>query len=102
MSLLFRKTKYSFNSHKSLNPFKNTTRLARPTRFPYNWLIVVIGLGFLINHQNVKYLMKRIVDDNRLIQANFENRKTKQMAFDFMVYTGSTNEQTDADKFSLF
>jgi hypothetical protein len=102
MSLLFRKSKYSFNSYKFLNPDKNVLRVFRFYKFPYTWVLVAGMVAFIIQINMVKHLMRRLINENKWVRQNFEDRKMKQMAFDYMIYSGSTKEGTDAEKFSLF
>jgi hypothetical protein len=103
MSLLFRKSKYSFNSYKVLNREKNILLLPRDRKYPLKPITALLTLTFLGIYLSLPHFVKRLINENNLVKQNFEDRKTKQMSYDFMIYTGSTKGQfNEVEKLSLF
>jgi hypothetical protein len=102
MTLLFSKTKYTFNNWKQINPDKNTHRKQVFIRFEFKPRYVFTAFLVTLALANLKYLIKKIVDENNLIKQKFESKKTKQISYDYMIYTFSTKDQfNDINKLSL-
>jgi hypothetical protein len=102
MTLLFSKTKYTFNNWKSVNENKNTHRRIFYTRLVFKPRYIITSFLVILALVNVKFLIKKIIDDNNLIKQKFEIKKTKQISYDYMIYTFSTKDQfNDINKLSL-
>ena len=103
MTLLFFKSKYTFNNWKHLNEVKNYDRLKPYAIFkiqPKRILVVAATIIFL---KNSKYLFKYLINENNLIKERFEEKKIKQISFDYMIFTMAAKDQlNEINKLSLF
>lgn len=103
MSLLFAKSKYTFNNWKQVNVVKNYNRSKIIPVFSFKPRKIFLFSCIILYTFLSRHFTKKMINDNILINQRFENRKLKQISYDYMIYTISTKDQfNDINKLSLF
>ncbi len=100
--MTFRISKYSYNSYKLPALDKNNWLLLPNNKIITFWNMMTF-LFFNLNFFCGFMLHRKLVKENNLVKESFENRKLRQIAFDFMIYSQSTRiSQNSVDQLSLF
>lgn len=95
-------SKYSFNSYKLPTLDKNAWMILPGKKVITFWNLMGI-LFFNLNLLAGFMLHRKLVKENNILKENFENRKLRQIAFDFMIYSQSTKmTENSVDQLSLF
>ena len=100
--MTFRISKYTYNSYKVPAWDKNLANFHDGRKIISFWNVVAF-LFIQVNFICGFMLHRKLVKENNLVKENFENRKIRQMAFDFMIYSQSTKTtQNSIDQISLY
>jgi hypothetical protein len=86
--MTFRISKYSYNQFKYPAMDKNSIFLLKER----NWFNIYGFMYIMFVTTNIWggfCFYRRIVNDNNLLKEKFENRKSLQLSFDYMIYTQS-------------
>ena len=100
--MTFRISKYAYNSYKLPAMDKNLPYFHDGRKIFNFWNVaafIFIQANFLLGFM----LHRKLVKENNYVKENFENRKIRQMAFDYMIYSQSTKiSQNSIDQLSLY
>ncbi len=112
--MTFRVSKYTYNSWKTAAHDKNIIFIFKNNSY-FNVFGVLMLTASIINFILGINYVRQLVKDNRVVQEKvniinlikiklfqFENRKTQQMAFDYMIFSQSRKEsEKNVDQLSL-